>query len=462
VAGAGTYALARTSATFASVTHDQGQRLTAMLRQRGSVSHSDVEYLRFLLTGDRALLRPRETAIGDARRALTELRDTAPTAEMRSGWSEVLGLLDGFERDSAASVAAKVAGRDAEALTIRAERVGPVRDRMASVVDRLLDVEIAHSEAVTRATAALASQTFWAIVGVAAVSIVVGIVIARTATLSITTPLRTSIGTLAAACSEILAATTQQSAGTAQEASAVQETSTTVDEVRQTTQLAAQKAGAVTETTQRRAQVSQEGRRAVDESVKSMQDMKTRMESIAERILMLSQQGQAVGEIIAAVNDLAEQSNLLAVNAAIEAAKAGEAGKGFAVVASEVKALAEQSKQSTAQVRSILGEIQRATQSAVMAAEQGVKASEAGVSVAARAGDAIRLLDESLTEAAQAAQQILVSARQQQAGVDQVALAMQSIHQASTQNMASTRQVERAAQDLTELAGRLKALVAAA
>jgi methyl-accepting chemotaxis protein len=96
-----------------------------------------------------------------------------------------------------------------------------------------------------------------------------------------------------------------------------------------------------------------------------------------------------------------------------------------------------------------------------MAAEQGVKASEAGVGVAGRGGEAIRLLAESLTESAQAAQQILVSAQQQVAGVDQVAVAMQNIQQASTQNMASTRQVERAAQDLNELAGRLKALVTA-
>jgi methyl-accepting chemotaxis protein len=123
--------------------------------------------------------------------------------------------------------------------------------------------------------------------------------------------------------------------------------------------------------------------------------------------------------------------------------------------------LAEQSKQATAQVRGILNEIQRATQGAVMAAEQGVKSSEAGVGVAAKAGEAIRFLSDSLTESAQSAQQILVSAQQQVAGMDQVALAMQNIKQASTQNMASTRQVERAAQDLNELAQRLRALVAA-
>ncbi len=154
------------------------------------------------------------------------------------------------------------------------------------------------------------------------------------------------------------------------------------------------------------------------------------------------------------MTELAEQSNLLAVNAAIEAAKAGEAGTGFAVVAAEVKALAGQSKQATAQVRGILQEIQRATQAEVIAAEQGVKWSEAGVGVASKAGEAIRLLAGSLTETAHTAQQILVSAQQQAVGTDQVALAMRNIRQISTQNRASTRQVERAAQDLNELARR--------
>jgi methyl-accepting chemotaxis protein len=288
----------------------------------------------------------------------------------------------------------------------------------------------------------------------------VGLAFALGLTRSITAALRETIGTLASVSTEIVASTTQQAAGTAEEATAVQETSSTVEEVKQTAQLATQKSRAVAEAAQRASQVSQEGRRAVEENIKGMLETKGRMETIAERILRLSEQAQSIAEVIATVNDLAEQSNLLAVNAAIEAAKAGDSGRGFAVVASEVKALAEQSKQATAQVRGILNEIQRATQSAVMAAEQGVKASDAGVGLATRAGDAIRTLAESLGESAQAGMQILASAQQQAAGMDQIALAMRNIQQASTESMASTRQVERAAQDLNDLARRLKALVA--
>ena len=104
-----------------------------------------------------------------------------------------------------------------------------------------------------------------------------------------------------------------------------------------------------------------------------MNHIREQMESIADSVVRLSEQGQAISEIIATVNDIAEESNLLAVNAAIEATRAGEFGKGFAVVAQEVKSLAEQSRQATAQVRTILMEVQKATSAAVMATEQGIQ-----------------------------------------------------------------------------------------
>ncbi|MEO6666724.1 MAG: methyl-accepting chemotaxis protein, partial [Nitrospiria bacterium] len=244
--------------------------------------------------------------------------------------------------------------------------------------------------------------------------------------------IREGVNVLTSSASEILAATTQVAAGAAETATAVSETTTTVEEVKQTAQVASQKAKYVSETAQKASQTSQAGRKSVEESVEGMGRIREQTESIAESIVRLSEQSQAIGEIIATVNDLAEQSNLLAVNAAIEAAKAGEQGKGFAVVAQEVKSLAEQSKQATAQVRTILSDIQKATSAAVMATEQGSKAVEAGVKQSAEAGETIRVLAESIVEAAQAATQIAASSQQQLVGMDQVALAMENIKQAST------------------------------
>lgn len=267
------------------------------------------------------------------------------------------------------------------------------------------------------------------------------------------------INVLASAAIEISAATSQVAAGSAETAAAVSQTATTVEEVKQTAQVSAQKAKLVSDTAQKNLQISQGGRKSTNESIEAMHRIQEQMESIAESIVRLSEQGQAIGEIIASVSDLAEQSNLLAVNAAIEAAKAGDQGKGFAVVAQEIKSMAEQSKQATAQVRKILGDIQRATSSAVMATEQGSKAVDAGVERSVAAGDSIRQLADGITEAAQAATQISASAQQQMIGMDQVSFAMQNVNQASMQNVASTRQSETAALNLQALGLKLKQLI---
>jgi methyl-accepting chemotaxis protein len=263
------------------------------------------------------------------------------------------------------------------------------------------------------------------------------------------------VGVLASSSREILSTTTQVAAGAAETATAVSETTATVEEVKQTAQMANQKTRNMSDSAQKTSQVSQAGRKSVEDAIAGMHRIQEQMESIAESIVRLSEQSQAIGEIIASVNDLAEQSNLLAVNAAIEATKAGEQGKGFAVVAQEVKSLAEQSKQATAQVRTILGDIQKATSAAVLATEQGHKAVEAGVKQTGETGESIRLLAESINEAAAAATQIAASSSQQMVGMDQVALAMDNIKQASVQNVAGTRQAELAAQGLHELGVRL-------
>jgi methyl-accepting chemotaxis protein len=276
---------------------------------------------------------------------------------------------------------------------------------------------------------------------------------------SITAEARESINVLGASASEILAVTAQVVSRTTETAAAISQTSATADEVRQAADLSAEKAKYVSEGSQKSLQVSTLGRKAMDDTLLVMERIQEQMESIANSIVRLSEQSQAIGEIIASVTDLAEQSNLLAVNAAIEAAKAGEHGRGFAVVAQEVKNLAEQSKQATAQIRTILNDIQKATSSAVMATEQGGRAVEAGVRQSREAGEAIRQLADMITEAAQAASQIAVSSQQQLVGMNQVAQAMDNINQAGSQNASSTRQAEAIAQDLYSLGQRLKLLV---
>ena len=275
-----------------------------------------------------------------------------------------------------------------------------------------------------------------------------------------TNQIREATTHISAAATEIMSATSKQATGASEQSAAISQTSTTIDEVKTVVEQAFAKAQTVAKQAQHTRSVSQGGKQAVTETVDSMSQIKEKVEGIAENILALSEQTQQIGEITATVNELASQSNLLALNASIEAARAGEHGKGFAVVAVEVRNLAEQSRQATAQVKAILSEIQRATNAAVMATEEGAKGVDSGVQLTRQAGETIQQLAANIAESASAAQQIVASAQQQTTGVEQIGLAIANINQATIQNLASTRQTEKSAQDLSSVARQLEALIA--
>jgi methyl-accepting chemotaxis protein len=267
------------------------------------------------------------------------------------------------------------------------------------------------------------------------------------------------VNVLASSGSEIMASVSQLTSGAAETSTAVSETTTTVEEVKQTTDVSSQKAKHVSELGQKSVEISQTGLKSIEDTINGMNRIKEQVESIADMVVRLSEQSQAIGEIIATVNDLAEQSNLLAVNASIEAAKAGEQGKGFAVVAQEIRSLAAQSKQATTQVRNILFDVQKAISSAVMATELGGKAVVEGVRLSTQAGEAIDVLAQSVTEATNASIQIAASSQEQLVGMDQVVSAMENIREAALQMASSTKQTEKSAHDLHNLGQRLQGIV---
>jgi PAS domain S-box-containing protein len=271
--------------------------------------------------------------------------------------------------------------------------------------------------------------------------------------------LRASAELLATATIQIMTSLAQLVTSTTETAAAVTQTATTVDEVKQTAHLARQKAKDVSTSAQHAVQVSQGGSKAVAAATEGMNRVREQLHAIAESVVQLGERSHAIGDIIATVNDLAEQSNLLAVNAAIEAAKAGERGKGFAVVAQEVRNLANRSKQATAQVHTILSDIRKASTVAVMVTEQGTKAAETGVQQSLEAGESIMALSTSINEAALIVSRIAASGQQQVIGMDQVAAAMESVKMASTQNANEMKRIESAAQNLHKVGQTLHHLV---
>lgn len=276
---------------------------------------------------------------------------------------------------------------------------------------------------------------------------------------SLTGNLQNEIHTLTDSTQDVLSAISHTSTGTAETATAVSETTTTVEELKQTAKTSAEKAKNVSDVSQRALEVLEKGEETLEQMLNGMRQIQDRMTTISQSIVKLSENSQTIGNIINTVNDLAGQSNLLAVNAAIEAAKAGEQGKGFAVVAQEVRSLAEQSKQATIHVRSVLQEIQDSTSAAVMATDQGLKSVTIGMDLSKETGHSIALLAEEMQRVVQSASQIAYSSQQQLIGVDQVNIAMSNIQDASKQQVENINHIEESMRGLNSVSQNLKRMV---
>ncbi|MCB1111313.1 MAG: methyl-accepting chemotaxis protein [Chlamydiales bacterium] len=274
----------------------------------------------------------------------------------------------------------------------------------------------------------------------------------------LTRKLQEEINTVSATAEELASSITSISSGTSETASAVTETTSTAEELKQTAQVSSEKAKEVSVSADDAIKILKNSENSLDISIDDMRQIRERMSTISSSIIKLSDHSQAIGKIIDTVNDLAEQSNLLAVNAAIEAAKAGDRGRGFAVVAQEVRSLAEQSKQATIQVHAILNDIQNATSAAVMATEQGTKAVAKGAEQSERTTESIRALSTGIGKVAKSASQIAASSQQQLIGVSQVTEAMTNIKDASNQHVNHMQQIEEAVNSLNAVGASLKTL----
>ncbi|MBN2385353.1 methyl-accepting chemotaxis protein [bacterium] len=261
------------------------------------------------------------------------------------------------------------------------------------------------------------------------------------------------------AINELRSSIVEQTQSISNQATSVSEISTTINEIKTTSRQTASFAQRVLEDSDRSVAVTRDGMIMNEKSVKGMDQIREQMETIAQTILSFSERSQQIVDIIASVNDLAQQSTILALNASIEAAKAGEHGKGFAVVAMEVRNLAEQSQEATAQIRTILNEIQNAINSAVIVTENGTKKVSEGVVLIERMGEVITQLSNVVNESATSSKQISASTTQQSAGIDQMASAISEIDLAMNESTANAKMIEKTAENLALIGEELSASV---
>jgi methyl-accepting chemotaxis protein len=244
-----------------------------------------------------------------------------------------------------------------------------------------------------------------------------------------------------------------------QQAAAVNETTSTVEELGASSRQSADQAQSMDEAAKHSLEVTHEGIALANQVTASVTDMKLKVGSVTEQILLLSEQAGQIGGIAKVVGELAGETNMLALNAAVEAARAGEHGRGFAVVAAEVRKLADQSKKSAERANALVAEIQKATNSAVMVTEEGSATAEQVAAIIAKTIVAFGSISTTANSVAVGAQQVLLNSRQQAAALGQVIEAMKSLAAGSAQMAAGTAQTKIGVQKLNGIALDLKAMV---
>lgn len=444
--------------TWVAHTH---QVLESVNRVETEIVNAETGQRGFVLTGEEQYLAPytatRQTVESDLK-SLADLISDNP--EQRPRVQQLTALVS--ERLSIMDQTIELRrnqGFDAALALVKTDRGRQLVDSIRSLLSAMSAEEQTLLAARNETATQTANNTFNVVIFGTLGSFVALSVIGLALIRSISAPVQQAVYSLASSTAEILAGTSQQAAGMEEQAAAVAETVSTVDEITQTAEQANERVKSVAEAARKAAEIGAAGRRAAQEIVAVIGDVRHGVEATSESITRLAEQAQAIGEIITVVSELADQTNLLALNAAIEASRAGEHGRSFGVVAGEIKGLADQSKKATVQVRQILGDIQKATTAAVTATEMGTKSVGEGIRSVAEADSTIAQLSDTIAEVAQATTQITASAGQQAIGMAQIQQAMHGINAATSQNLASTKQAEATAHDLNNLGARLKRLL---
>jgi twitching motility protein PilJ len=253
----------------------------------------------------------------------------------------------------------------------------------------------------------------------------------------------------------ILVATDEMNTGTGQQDQEITNTSSAVEELTVSMKQVSNNAEASAEAARRALDAAEQGNRAVRDTLDGMQRIRSSVQATARKIKSLGDRSLEISEIINVINDITEQTNLLALNAAIEAARAGEAGRGFAVVADEVRKLAEHSRTATKDIAALIKAIQAETNEAVVVMEEGTKEVEVGAGLADQAGKALEAISSVVRQSAELVQEISLASKQQVRGTEGVANAMQIISGITRQTSQSARQAAGTVGSLVKLSEQL-------
>jgi methyl-accepting chemotaxis protein len=454
-------ALGRVVAQKDRVIDGAGPRLVDAERlQVRSISKAN-EARAYLMTKDPARLEVVRGVGSEFRSTLEKLRGEARSDEARRLIQEIDDAEVAHDR-VVMKLLEQAPALTAEVIAGRVEReVRPYRQALDQAIDRLVSYEVRLVDQERLASSEAATSARNAVIALAAIAVAVAAALAAALARALGRQISSAVRHVQSSSAELQAAAGQQATGAKQQATAMSEITTTIAELlatsRQISQSAQRVAGIASET----ASAARSGDATVQRSQELVGSIRRQVDLIVNHMLELGRKSQQIGGVLAIIDELSEQTNILAINATIEAAGAGEAGRRFAVVAEEIRKLADRVGASTKDIRGLVDEVRSAVNTTVMATESGSKTVDAGARQFAEVAAAFGRIAALVGTTTEAAREIELSTKQQATAVEQVNLAIANVAQATREAEASSGQTLQTASELASMSRALGRLVQA-
>lgn len=454
------YALRTTVASKDSVITVAAQALLETRRMEALEERLVASVRLYLLLRDDDLLVRVRTADAELNAAIERLKRRFDLPEPAALMKTIEQTANEY-RQVSEPVLASVGVQDGLDATVRTfeERVLPVRRQLNEALASIATLQERRLQEDKQASTDAASTAITLLVTVCVLAIVFAILVAAILSRSLSRQIGTAVGHVQSSSSELQAAANQQASGAKEQASAMSEITTTISELAATSRQIAESAQQVAQIAEQTAAAGRSGEETVSEGQEAMAGIRRQVDQVVNHMLDLGRKSQEIGGVLDIVSELAEQTNILAINATIEASGAGEAGRRFAVVADEIRKLADRVAGATKEIRTLIEDVRGAVNTTVMATESGAKAVDGGARQFGEVATAFQRIAELVATTTEAAREIELSTKQQVSAAEQVRVSVTEVAQASKETEASTSQTLQTASQLSGLSLELQRLI---
>jgi methyl-accepting chemotaxis protein len=429
------------------------ERLHAMSAQKGNQARA------YLMTGSPAYLEALRATRAEIGRIVAMLRREVDTDEERRLVDEIEAVELAHER-ALQGIFAVAPTTPLDVLSARTERdMKPLREKLDAAVDRFIEREQQLLAQEQRASTEAATNAVRLVLGLAGLAVLLAIALSVVLARTLARQVSSAVRHVESSSAELQASAGQQATGAKEQATAMTEITTTITELLATSRQISDSAQRVAAIASETAGAARAGDQTVQRSQESVGAIRRQVELIVNHMLELGRKSQQIGGILEIINELSEQTNILAINATIEAAGAGDAGKRFAVVAEEIRKLADRVGGSTKDIRVLIDEVRSAVNTTVMATESGSKAVEAGARQFGDVASAFTHIARLVGTTTDAAREIELSTKQQATAVEQVNVAISNVAQATREAEASSGQALQTASQLAAMSRDLAQIV---